>query len=106
MNAKGFFYGAAGLCLLTVAYTVGAGRAQGQVSSNRVVGITNLTLDVDGRSDLGVMVVTENGDWYYKDTLGDSAWRTTPWVRGGNIGVGPVGAEPVPWSGVKGAYRK
>jgi hypothetical protein len=107
MSAKRFFYSAAGLFLLTAAYTLGAGRAQGQSPTNRVVGVSNATLDNGGGSPRdGLVVLTENGDWYFRVTMPDPTWPNAPWVRGGNIGIGPVGAESVPWSGAKGSYRK
>ena len=106
MNAKRFFYSAAGLFLLTAAYTLGAGRAHGQVPTSRVVGIAHATLDGGGNLREGLVVVTENGDWYYKVTFPDATWPNAQWIRGGNIGVGTVGVGEEPWSGIKNSYRK
>lgn len=103
MKAKSFFYAAAGLFLLAAAYTLGASRVQGQATSNRVVGITSSAFL--GNAGYGLMAITENGDWYYQWT-GNATWPNTPWIRGGNIGIGPIAVEPTTWSTTKSTYRK
>ena len=108
MNAKSFFCVAAGLFLLTAAYTIGASRAQGQVTGSRVVGVTGGVLSPLGISG-AVVAVADNGDWYYVQTFDGVAprpWSSVAWQRGGNIGTATIGAGAMPWSGVKDSYRK
>lgn len=109
MNAKSFFYGAASLFLLTAAYTLGASRAQGQATSNHVVGVAGgIRSAATGYEGSTVVAVVDNGDWYYLDTFSGAPgpWSTVTWQRGGNIGVGTVGTGAMPWSSVKDGYRK
>jgi|CXWL01.1.fsa_nt_gi hypothetical protein len=109
MNAKSFFYVAAGLFLLTAAYTIGASRAQGQATSSHVVGVTGgFRSPATGFPEGSAVAVTDNGDWYYLDGFDGvpRPWSSVTWQRGGNIGLGTVGIGAVPWSGVKDSYRK
>ena len=95
MNAKRFLYGAAGLLLFTAAYTLGAGRAQGQATSNRVVGVSNVTLDNGGNPREGVLVVTENGEPDFKTVAGGASGGRFRCVhrRGKGNGVKTVGGN-------------
>ena len=109
MNAKGFFYIAAGTFFLTAAYALGASRVQGQATSNHIVGVTGgIRSAATGYEGSSVVAVVDNGDWYYLDTFTGAPrpWSTVTWQRGGNIGVGAVGTNGMPWSGVKDGYRK
>lgn len=101
MRAKQFFYAAAGILLLVIAYSLGASRVQGQTPMARFVGITSA-----GSSDTGgstyLVAITENGDWYYQYT---NTTPPAPWAFGGSI-PGAVPVQQQSWSGVKQEYRK
>ena len=108
MNAKRFFYIAAGLFLLTGAYSLAASRAQGQVSGTHIVGVAAGLAPPDHGGPAAI-AVADNGDWYYLvgwDGVAARPWSSIAWQRGGSIGLGTVSAEALPWSRVKGSYRK
>jgi hypothetical protein len=106
MRAKRFFYIAAGLFLLMAAYSLGAARVQGQISTGRFVGITQAqSYDSVGNLQFVAIAVAESGDWYYQVSM-PGHWPNVPWQRGGNIGGGSVGVDGATWSGSKSAYRK
>src|SRR5262245_41669470 len=110
MRAKQFFYVAAGILLLVVAYSIGARRAEAQLGS-QFAGITT------GGS--GTMAITTSGDVYARNAIpvclgpGNYAWWNGPamecnneWIYMGNVLGGTIATTPATISGVKQEYRK
>jgi len=114
MNARRFFFVAAGILLLVVAYAIGASRVTAQ-TGNQFVGIA---ADISQRTTLAI---TTNGDVYGRqgdvqcgfgpNGLGFVAQAGCPsgWVYIGNVLGTPSDAQPPApptWSKVKGDYRR
>jgi hypothetical protein len=102
MNAKRFFYVAAGILLLVVAYSIGARQVGAQAPDSPFVSIT------PSPGGIAVFAITAGGDVYtsaltvntppgYAEPAGFHYW--------GNVRGGTVQAQGKSISDVKSAYR-
>jgi hypothetical protein len=89
---KRLFYASASICLLALAYHLGATSATAQVgSSNPVVAAFGVAH----------VVVTANGDVYEGPTTSFGG----PWVLVSNVFSSPTSATQATWGQVKARYR-
>jgi hypothetical protein len=108
MNAKRFFYVAAGILLLVIAYSIGAHQADAQSGSSQFVGIS-----VDPQNS-ATTAITSSGDIYAR---GDNPYCDSQhmqwggqegscgWTYMGNVLGGAIAVQSKSMSDVKGAYR-
>jgi hypothetical protein len=93
-RAKAFFYVCAGLCLLAVAYHLGASSALAQAPGNSIV------------SGSGGCVVTANGDVYVAPGVVGPSSNWAQWSRVGNVfSGGPIPTTQQSWGQLKAKYR-
>ena len=96
MMAKRFFYVAAGILFLFVAYSIGPHRADAQSPDSSFV-----ELITDG---VHLYAMTSNGDVYLSPDV--DAGGLPDWRYWGNIRGGAVNVEGKSWSAIKDGYRK
>jgi len=94
-RAKSFFYVCAGICLLALAYHLGASTAQAQLSGGAFVSIS------------GGAALTSTGDVYVAPETGTAAGAYQHWTLAGNIASGaPTPAHVESWGQLKQRYTK
>jgi len=112
MNAKRFFYVAAGILLLLIAYTVGTHQAEAQ-GGGQFAGISST---LNG----GFVAITSSGDVYMRPAFlgcsdGQATWMASNshgctndpgWLYAGNVLGGTIATTPATMSGVKQNYKK
>jgi hypothetical protein len=94
-KARSFFFVAAGIFLLALAFHLGAMTATAQPPSNPVV--TGWESNFGGQ--FNSLVVASNGDVYYSDN------NAQTWTLRANVFGGPTPASQPTWGQLKAKYR-
>jgi hypothetical protein len=105
MRAKQLFYVSASILLLIAAYSLGAGKAEGQLPNPIVA--ASFVLSTASGNPVDVLAFTGSGDVYKTSVTIAGPPTMTPSVYLGNIfNGGTVQTQSDTWGGVKQQYKR